>query len=104
MIIQYQNKNIIPKQEKRNGSDYTKNNKKNKKLLQKLLTNFLYYDKMFIVKREEEKTNEKENKKINKKNIAIYSYKYFIIWIIYIFAFIRFKYQPNSNQITFKKN
>ena len=33
MIIRYKNKNIIPKQKKRNGSDHKKNNKKNKKLL-----------------------------------------------------------------------
>lgn len=104
MIIQYQNKNIIPKQEKRNGSDHTKKTiKKNKKLLQKLLTNFLYYSIIIIVKREEEKTNEKENKKTNKKNVALYNRKYFIIWIIYIFIFIRFEHQPNNNKII-KKN
>ena len=67
------------------------------------MTNFLYYSIIIIVKREEEKTNEKENKKTNKKNVALYNNKHFIIWIIYIFIFIRFKYQPNNNKIT-KKN
>ena len=71
--------------------------------MQKLLTNFLYYSIMFIVKREEEKTNEKKNKKTNKKNVALYNRKHFIIWIIYIFIFIRFEYQPNNNKII-KKN
>lgn len=43
MIIQYQNKNIIPKQEKRNGSNHKKNNKKNKKTFAKTI------DKLFIL-------------------------------------------------------
>lgn len=58
---------------------------------------------MFIVKKEEEKTNEEKNKKINKKNITLYNNKRFIVWGIYYNVFIWFKYQPNNNKINLKK-